>query len=115
MKIKITEYLEINLEDETWCCSKCNHKVGPARKNYKEGLLVYARDPREVHRPILNPDLYEYTFSPDPNWLQIVEYYCPECSTMMEVEYLPPGHPPQYDMQFDIDALQERYKGKREG
>lgn len=115
MKVAMTEYLEINLEDETWCCRKCNHTIAPARSNYKEGLLVYARDPREIHRPILDPDLYEYTFAPDPTWVQIVEYYCPECATMVEVDYLPPGHPPLHDMEFDIDALKERYLGKRKG
>jgi acetone carboxylase, gamma subunit len=115
VKVKMTEYLEINLEDETWCCRKCNHAIAPARSNYKEGLLVYVRDPREIHRPILNPDLYEYTFAPDPTWVQIVEYYCPECATMVEVDYLPPGHPPLYDMEFDIDSLKERYLGKRRG
>jgi acetone carboxylase, gamma subunit len=115
MKVQMTEYLEINLQDETWCCRKCNHTIAPARSNYKEGLLVYARDPREIHRPILNPELYEYTFAPDPTWVKIVEYYCPECATMVEVDYLPPGHPPLYDMEFDIDALKERYMGTRKG
>ena len=26
----------------------------------------------------------------------------------MEVEYLPPGHPPLHDIEFDIDALKQR-------
>lgn len=112
MIIKMTEYLNIDLKKETWCCRKCQHELASARRNYKEGLLVFARDPREIHRPILNPELYEFTFAPDPDWVQIVEYYCPECGVMMEVEYLPPGHPPLYDMEFDIDALKERYLGK---
>lgn len=114
MKANMTEYLSIDLEKEVWCCRRCDHEIAHARSNYKEGLLVYNRDPREIHKPIINPDLYEFTFSPDPNWCQILEYYCPECATMVEVEYLPPGHPPIRDMEFDIDALKERYL-KREG
>lgn len=109
MKTNMTEYLAIDLEKEVWCCRKCNHEIAPARGNYKEGLLVYNRDPREIHKPIINPDLYEFTFAPDPSWCQILEYYCPSCATQIEVEYLPPGHPPLFDMEIDIDALKERY------
>lgn len=110
----MTEYLAIDLEKEVWCCRKCNHEIANARGNYKEGLLVYNRNPREIHKPIIDPDKYEFTFAPDPNWVQILEYYCPSCATQVEVEYLPPGHPPMFDMEFDIDALKERYL-KRKG
>ncbi|MGH8517806.1 MAG: acetone carboxylase subunit gamma [Panacagrimonas sp.] len=108
MKIAMTEYLQIDLDKERWMCRVCDHDVGPARGNYKEGLLVHARDPREIHKPILDPS-YEFTFAPDPNWVKIVEYYCPSCGTQMEVEYLTPGHPPVYDMEFDIDALKAQW------
>ncbi|WP_420464821.1 acetone carboxylase subunit gamma [Panacagrimonas sp.] len=108
MKIAMTEYLQIDLEKERWMCRVCEHDVGPARGNYKEGLLVHARDPREIHKPILDTS-YEFTFAPDPKWVQIVEYYCPSCGTQMEVEYLTPGHPPLHDMEFDIDALKAQW------
>lgn len=115
MKVAMTEYLAIDLEKELWCCRRCERELASARRNYKEGLLVYARDPREIHRPILDPERYEYTFAPDPEWVQIVEYYCPGCGTMVEVEYLPPGHPPLHDLEFDIDALKERHLGAKGG
>lgn len=111
MKIAMTEYLQIDLEKETWSCRKCSHEIGSARGNYKEGLLVHARDPREIHKPILDTS-YEFTFAPDPKWVQIVEFYCPSCGSMVEVEYLPPGHPPLYDMEFDIDALKAQWKAR---
>lgn len=114
MKENMTEYLAIDLKTEKWVCRKCDHDIAPARENYKEGLLVYVRDPREIHKPILNPELYEYTYSPDSDWLRIIEYYCPSCSTQVEVEYLPPGHPPIRDMDFDIDALKSRYQNRKE-
>ncbi|MEH7483668.1 acetone carboxylase subunit gamma [Neobacillus drentensis] len=115
MKIKMTEYLEIDLKKETWCCRKCEHEITSAHRNYKEGLLVYVRNPLDIHRPIINPDLYEFTFAPDPEWVQIIEFYCPECAVMMEVEYLPPGHPPTYDMEFDVNELKKRYLVKERG
>jgi acetone carboxylase gamma subunit len=113
MKVPMTEYLQIDLDRELWMCRVCATDLGPARSPYKEGLLVYARDPREIHKPILNPELYDFTFAPDPKWVQILEYYCPECGTLMEVEYLPPGHPPVNDMEFDLDALKKQWRGRK--
>ena len=107
--IAITEYLEIELEAERWLCRRCGHDIGPARSPYKEGLLVYDRDPREIHRPILDADKYDYTYAPDPEWCRIVEFYCPACGTMVENEYLPPGHPLTNDIELDIDQLKERH------
>ena len=114
MRVAMTEYLEIDLDDETWRCRRCERVLTSARGNYKEGLLVYDRDPREIHRPILNPDLYEYTFAPDPRWCRILEYYCPQCGTLVEAEYLPPGHPPLHDIELDIDALKAQWKDRPE-
>lgn len=113
MKVPMTEYLEIDLDSERWLCRRCNHDVGSAREAYKEGLLAYDRDPTEIHKPILDPKLYEFTFAPDPTWVRIVEYYCPSCGVMMETEYLPIGHPPLNDMQFDLDALKVQWKDRQ--
>ena len=89
MRVPMTEYLEIDLERERWLCRRCGHDLAPARANYKEGTLVHDRDPREIHRPLIDPDRYEFTFAPDPAWCRILEFCCPSCGTMIEVEYLP--------------------------
>ena len=109
-RVAITEYLEIDLGQERWHCRRCGHDIASARANYKEGLLVYNRDPREIHRPILD-DSYPYTYAPDPKWCRIIEFYCPGCGTMIENEYLPPGHPLTHDIELDIDSLKERHAG----
>jgi acetone carboxylase, gamma subunit len=114
MKVLITEYLRIDLESEHWECRRCGKVHGSARDNYKRGLLVYDRDPREIHKPLLDPAKYERTYSPDPAWCRILEYYCPQCGTLVEVEYLPPGHPPLYDIELDIDALKAQWKDRTE-
>ncbi|MDB6087893.1 MAG: acetone carboxylase subunit gamma [Gammaproteobacteria bacterium] len=110
MKVNITEYLRIELDTERWECRRCDRELGAARENYKRGLLVYDRDPREIHPPLLDSRLYSRTYSPDPAWCRILEYYCPSCGTMIEVEYLPPGHPPLHDIELDIDDLKARWK-----
>jgi acetone carboxylase, gamma subunit len=109
MKVRITEYLRINLETEQWEC-RCTRELGSARDNYKRGLLVYDRDPREIHKPLLDPARYSRTYSPDPAWCRILEYYCPNCGTLVEAEYLPPGHPPLHDIELDIDALKQQWR-----
>src|SRR3546814_766837 len=72
------------------------------------------RDPREIHKPLLDTKMYERTYSPDPTWCRILEYYCPQCGTLVEAEYLPPGHPPVHDIELDIDALKLQWKDRKE-
>jgi acetone carboxylase gamma subunit len=112
-RVVITEYLEIDLATERWHCRRCNHDIGPARSNYKEGLLVYNRDPREIHQPILL-ESYPFTYAPDPQWCRIVEFYCPSCGAMVENEYLPPGHPLTHDIDLNVDQLKARYADLKE-
>src|SRR5699024_4948133 len=73
-KIHIAQYLDLDLESERWHCHSCGQVLGNARENYKRGLLVYDRDPSQVHRPIIEG---EFTFSPNPEWIRILEFYCP--------------------------------------
>ena len=101
-KRQITEYLDIDLEKEMWCCNKCGYELISARKNYKKGCLVYDRDPTTVHPPYVSGD---YTFSPDPTWCRIVEFYCPGCYTLLEVEAVPPGYPIVHDFQPDLETF----------
>ena len=104
-RIRMTEYLDLDLEDEMWYCNRCGHALISARENYKKGCLIYDRDPREIHPPLIEG---EYTFSPDPERVRIVEFYCPNCGTQIETEYLPPGHPITHDIELDIDSLKAR-------
>jgi acetophenone carboxylase len=110
-KVIITEYLsvDLDLELEQWICRRCGRALGDARDNYKKGCLLYERDPREIHHPIIQKKS-EYDYSPDPKWCRIIEFYCPGCGTMIENEYLPPGHPITHDIEIDIDALKKRAK-----
>src|SRR5215470_7181814 len=103
--IRVTEYLDLDLDRERWICNRCRHDLGSARDNYKKGCLLYARDPREIHNPIVSG---QFSFAPDPLWVRIVEFYCPGCGTQIETEYLPPGHPLTHDIEISLDLLKER-------
>lgn len=104
-RIHIAEYLELDVDSERWHCKSCGHDIGSARQNYKRGLLVHDRDPSEVHRPLIEG---KYTFSPNPEWIRILEFYCPGCGRQVETEYLPPGHPITHDTEIDIDSVKRR-------
>lgn len=110
MKVYATEYLKIDLDTENWECRRCDHVIGSARDNYKKGLKLYKRNPQEIHRPILDPERYEYTFAPDPGMCAIIEAYCPGCGVMIDTEYVPPGMAPTSDLEFDIDALKAHWE-----
>lgn len=114
MKVLVTEYLRIDLATEQWECRCCNRVHGSARENYKKFLLIYDRNPQEIHRPLLDPKRYQFNFSPDPKACVIYEYYCPECGTMVEAEYTVPGHEPLHDIELDIDALKVQWASREE-
>jgi acetophenone carboxylase len=104
-RVHLAQYLDLDLDGERWRCHDCGHDLGDARQNYKRGLLVHDRDPGEVHRPLIEG---EFTFSPNPEWIRIIEFYCPGCGRQVETEYLPPGHPITHDTEIDIDGLKRR-------
>ena len=104
---RITEYIDLDLAAERWRCNRCGADLGSARDPYKKGCLIAARDPAEVHPPLVAGS--GYSFAPDKDWCRIVEFYCPECAVLVEVEYLPPGHPLTHDIELDFDALKARY------
>lgn len=111
MKLRpITEYLAIDLDRELWICRRCNHEIGDARSNYKRGLVIRHRDPADIH----SSGLGVARFHPDPEWCRVVEMFCPSCATLIEVEYLPPGHPLTHDLEIDIDALKESAEGNEQ-
>lgn len=106
MKIRITEYLAIDLVREKWLCHCCGHELAAAVDNYKLGCLV-AEVPMETAHPPLTDG--SFSFTPDPDFCRLLEFYCPDCGTTLENEYLPPGHPITHDIELDVAALKLRH------
>ncbi len=102
-KMRVTEYIDIDLHAENWCCNRCDQVLYNARDNYKKGCLIAERDMAEVHPPMV--DGVAYSFTPDKEYCRLLEFYCPGCGTMLENEYLPPGHPITHEIELDVDKL----------
>ena len=107
MKIRITEYLDIDLVNEKWCCNRCSAEIFDARDNYKKGCLLAERNMEEVHPPMTDNKEYSFTFNTD--YCRLIEFYCPGCGVLIENEYLPPGHPVTHEIEIDIDVLKSRH------
>ena len=109
-RARVTEYLDIDLTSEKWCCNRCGQELIDATENYKHGCLIAERDMAEVHPPVIEGETY--SFMPDSDYCRLIEFYCPNCGTMLENEYLPPGHPITHEIELDLTALRERVTEK---
>ena len=107
MKVRITECLDIDLDKEAWCCNRCGHEIFDARENYKRGCLIAERPLEEAYPAMARGE--EYSFTPDKDYCRLIEFYCPNCSVLIENEHLPPGHPLTHEIELDIDALKRRH------
>lgn len=76
----------------------CGHEFCDYRKNWKMDALIYVRDTGEKMEEVL-------TYTADPEWCVIREYYCPGCHIQLEVEAVPPGYPVLFDFLPDLEAF----------
>ncbi len=106
--IHTTEYIDLDLKTEHWHCNRCGHDLGSAHESYKKGCLVYERNPQEVHPRLIDHEELNFSFHPD--WIRLIEFYCPECGVMVENEYLPLGHPLTWDIQLDLEKLKAKHQ-----
>lgn len=98
---QVGEYLGLDLDSEKFFCWKCDHELGDARGNFKTYAVIAERSPADVYPP--------WPGMAGRDDLSVIrEFYCPGCGTMMENEYVPPGHPVLHDLEIDVDALRER-------
>jgi len=85
----------------------CGQEFGDWRENWKLKALIYSRNSREKLE-----EIYPGPRSPDPQWCEIREFYCPGCGAQLEVENVPPGYPITFDFLPDIDAFYEQWLGQ---
>lgn len=86
----------------------CGYEYGDYKKNWKEKCQIRVRDTQEE----IN-ELYPRDMGCDVNWLELREFYCPQCLTLLETESVPPGYPLIFNFLPDIDTFYDKWIGKK--
>jgi acetone carboxylase gamma subunit len=86
---------------------RCGQEYGDYRVNWKLFASVYVRETAEQFQ-----EVYRGSEQPDPEWMQLREYYCPGCGTQLEVEAMPRGAPPDFEFLPDLDTFYREWLGK---
>jgi acetone carboxylase gamma subunit len=85
----------------------CGHEFGDYRVNWKLESLIHVRDSEEKLE-----EIYKGSERPDPAWVQVREYYCPGCGAQLEVEAVPRGCPPDFELLPDLDTFYRDWLGR---
>ena len=79
---------------------KCGYEFGDYRRNWKLAAHIFVRRTAEDLREIYpNSDIC------DPDWMEIREFTCPGCATLLEVEACPPLYPIVHDFEPDLEGF----------
>jgi acetone carboxylase, gamma subunit len=87
-------------------CS-CGHEFGDYKKNWKLTAHILVRRDEAAFR-----EIYPAADLPDPRWMELREFICPGCTTLLEVEACPPGYPIVHDFQPDLEGFYRDWLGK---
>jgi len=92
-RIRIHESLVVEFNPEEKAgkikCAKCDFVLCDSSQNYKEWAPYIDRNPREMNHALI-----------DPEWMIYREYYCPGCTILLEVDPIPPGEAPLWDIKL---------------
>jgi acetone carboxylase gamma subunit len=85
----------------------CGQEFGDYRTNWKLSALIYVRNTVESYR-----EVYPEMMHALPEWMELREFYCPGCSTLLEVEAVPPGYPIVFDFLPDLETFYRDWLGR---
>jgi acetone carboxylase gamma subunit len=86
----------------------CGYEFGDYKENWKTRCRVRVRDTVEQIE-----ELYPKDMGSDPEWIELREYFCPGCFTLLDVEAVPPGYPTIFNFLPDIDIFYEKWLGRK--
>jgi len=84
----------------------CGHEFGDYRENWKLKALIHVRESEEELK-----ELYPYTGTPEPDYCEVREFYCPGCGAQLQVETVPFGYPIVFDFLPDLDSFYRDWLG----
>ena len=78
----------------------CGHEFGSYQENWKLSASIRVRDTDEELQ-----EIYPEMMHCDPEWMELREYFCPGCWSLLEVEAVPPGYPVVFDFLPDLEIF----------
>jgi len=107
--IPLHEHLYVIAKDgERIVKCDCGYEFGDYQKNWKLKCRVRVRDTEETLE-----ELYPKYMSSHPDWMELREFFCPGCFTLLDTESVPPGYPVVFNFLPDIDAFYENWLGRK--
>lgn len=107
--LPLHEHLYIVLkEDKKIVKCDCGYEFGSYQENWKTKCRIRVRDTEET----IN-ELYPEYMGCDPEWMEIREFFCPKCFTLLETESVPPGYPIIFNFLPDIDSFYSEWLEKK--
>jgi acetone carboxylase gamma subunit len=87
---------------------ECGRDFCDADENWKHSCDVFVREDADEFE-----ELYEPYMHVDPDWaFELREWYCPECSQLIDVDGVPVGYPVIREFEPDIDIFYEEWQGR---
>ncbi len=85
----------------------CGQEFGDYRINWKLSSLISVRKtPEELE------EVYNARIMPNPEHLEVREFYCPGCMVQLGVEVAPHGYPIVFELLPDLDLLYRDWLGQ---
>jgi N-methylhydantoinase B len=77
------------------------------KENWKMHAVMYVRDTVEAYR-----EIYAEFGHPQPEWMELREFYCPVTGRLLETEAVPPGYPIVHEYLPNLEGFYEGWLGR---
>lgn len=86
----------------------CGAELGEWPGNWKMRCRIYIRDTREKLEAVYPPE----HLTIDPELVELREFICPGCGTLLDVDCVPPGYPVELDFVPDLETFYREWLGQ---
>ena len=108
--LRISDHLFVVAKDNGERVVKCDcgQEYGDYRVNWKFNARIRIRKTKQDMAEVITIE----EGIPNTDFMEMREFYCPGCFTMLGVEVVPEGYPPIFEILPDIDTLYRDWLGK---
>ena len=107
LRISDKLYIVSKGEGERVVKCECGHELGDYRVNWKYNARIRVRKTKEDMAEVVTIE----DGIPNPDFMEMREFYCPGRYALLGVEVVPPGYPPIFEMFPDLDSFYREWLG----